>query len=326
MQLRTNKVDYNKKRLLITGAKGMLGQAIKRIVKDFPENCIYEVDLPIDLRNQQQAIWIFNSIKPDYVIHTAAKVGGIKANSDYLGDFYTDNIRININVLDAAKNCGVKKVLSLLSTCIYPDKVNYPLTEEQIHNGAPHISNYAYAYAKRMLDVQSQAYRDQFGCNFITAVPNNLFGKNDNFDLNNSHVIPAIIRKIYEAKINNTDAVMWGDGAPLREFTYVDDLAEILLFLLDEYDEREPINVGNTGECSIKNIAEIIAENLNYKGKLIWDENMPSGQFKKPSSNEKFKKVAAKYGKELEYTNIEKGLETVCKWFVENYPDVRGIK
>ena len=163
-------------------------------------------------------------------------MGGLKANLNNLGSFYYENIIINSNVLEASRKFNVKKVVSLLSTCVYPDKITYPLTEEQIHNGKPHDSNYGYAYAKRMLDVQSQAYRDQYGCNFITAIPNNLFGENDNFDLENSHLIPAIIRKVHEAKMNNSDIILWGDGSPLREFTYSKDLAKIILFLLNNYD------------------------------------------------------------------------------------------
>ena len=155
-----------------------------------------------------------------------------------LADFYTENMKINTNILHGAYTHNVTKVVSLLSTCVYPDKASYPLTEEQIHNGSPHKSNYAYAYAKRMLDIQSQAYHDQYGCNFVTAVPNNLYGEHDNFHLKDSHVIPAMIRKMYEAKETQTDVVLWGDGSPLREFTYSPDLAQILLFVLENYDKK----------------------------------------------------------------------------------------
>ena len=189
---------------------------------------------------------------PDAIIHLAAKVGGVKANMDYLGDFFYENVLINTHVLESAHQHGVSKVVSLLSTCVYPNQVNYPLTPDQVHNGPPHNSNYAYAHAKRMLDVQSRAYRDQYGCNFITAIPNNLFGENDNFDLDNSHVLPAMIRKMYEATLYNRDVVLWGDGTPLREFTYSADLARALLLLVEGYDGRDPINVGNTVEISIK--------------------------------------------------------------------------
>jgi len=265
------------KKILITGGTGMVGRAFEDILPDasFVNSKMY------DLKNQLDVNYLFLHEKPDCVIHLAAKVGGIKANSENLGSFYYDNIMINTNVLEAARKYKVKKVLSFLSTCIYPDKVTYPLDEEQIHLGPPHPSNYAYAYAKRMLDIQSQAYRDQYGCNFITALPNNLFGEHDNFDLENSHLIPAIIRKVYEAKERNKDVVLWGDGTPLREFTYSKDLAKIVLLLMDKYDGREPINIGDTTEYSVKQIAEMIAQIMDYKGNIIWDTSQPSGQHKK---------------------------------------------
>lgn len=315
------------KSVLVTGANGMVGRAVvKELVKYNYYTCI-PVDLPdIDLCKTEDVWHMYKNYRPNYVIHLAAKVGGVKGNMDYLADFYTENIMMNANVLHGAHLYGVEKVVSLLSTCVYPDKVNYPLTEDQIHNGPPHPSNYAYAYAKRMLDVQSQAYRDQFGTNFVTAIPNNLYGNFDNFDLNNSHVIPAMIRKIYEAKMNNTNVELWGDGSPLREFTHVSDLANILLFILDMYNEREPINVGNTEEHSIKEIAEMIAEFLDFDGIINWNTSMPAGQFRKPSSNQKFKGFIADHHLKFNYMPLEKGLKETCEWFVKNYPNVRGVK
>ena len=265
---------------------------------------------------------MFKHLKPTKVIHLAARVGGVKANTEHLGQFYTDNIQINTNVLHCSMVYKVNKVLSLLSTCVYPDKVIYPLTEEQIHNGPPHESNYAYAYAKRMIDIQSRAYRKQYGCNFITAVPNNLFGEHDNFDLNNSHVIPAMIRKMHDAKNNNQDVVLWGDGTPLREFTYSKDLAQILLFLLDSYDEENPINIGNTNEYTIKQIAKLIANKVGFNGKIVWDTTKPNGQYKKPSDNSKL--INLGFDKNS-YTDINIALTNVCNWYRLNYLNIRGI-
>jgi len=305
--------------ILVTGGSGMMGRALKNSIPDatFIESGMY------DLRNQLDANYLFLKEKPDYVIHLAAKVGGVKANSENLGSFYYDNIMINTNVLEAARKYKVKKVLSFLSTCIYPDQVVYPLTEDQIHLGPPHYSNYAYAYAKRMLDIQSQAYRDQYDCNFVTVVPNNLFGEHDNFDLENSHLVPAIIRKIYEAKEKNKDVVLWGDGKALREFTYSKDLAKIVLLLLDKYDEREPINVGNTKEYSVKKVAEIIADIMKFEGNIIWDTNKPKGQHKKPSDNSKLLQLG---WKESDYTPLEDALGNMCDWFIKKYPDLRGVR
>lgn len=306
------------KKILITGGSGMVGNSLQEYL---PE-AYYVSSKECDLRVYDGVKYLFNSIKPDYVIHLAAKVGGVKANSDYLGDFYYDNITMNNNILEVSRQKNVKKVVSLLSTCIYPDKVNYPLTEDQIHNGPPHKSNYAYAYAKRMLDIQSQAYREQHGCNFITAVPNNLFGECDNFHLEESHLIPAIIRKMHEAKQDNKNVVLWGDGKAKREFTYAKDLSKIMLLLLQEYNAKEPINVGNTNEYTIKEVAETIADIMNFKGQITWDESKPKGQHRKPSDNSKLLNLG--WEKE-DYTPFKKALQNTCNWFVENYPNVRGV-
>ncbi len=259
------------------------------------------------------------------IIHLAAKVGGVKANTDEIGEFYRINSIINQKLLHYAYSSKAKKVVSLLSTCVYPDApyVRYPLTEDQLHLGPPHPSNFGYAYAKRMVDVMSRAYRQQYGCNFITAIPNNLYGENDNFDLENSHVIPAIIRKVWEAKLYNKPYVeCWGDGSPLREFTYSEDIAKILVFLLENYDEPEPINIGNTDEYSIRQVTEIICSILEYNGEIRWDTQKPSGQHRKPSSNQKLLDLG--WDKKW-YTSLEKGLTKTCKWVILKYPDIRGV-
>ncbi len=259
------------------------------------------------------------------IIHLAAKVGGVKANTDEIGEFYRINSVINQKLLHTAYQKGATKVVSLLSTCVYPDEpyVTYPLTEDQLHLGPPHQSNFGYAYAKRMVDVMSRAYRQQYGCNFITAIPNNLYGENDNFDLENSHVIPAIIRKVWEAKLNDKPFVeCWGDGTPLREFTYSEDIAKILLFLLENYDEADPINIGNTEEYSIREVVEMICSILEYGGAVRWNTGMPQGQFRKPSSNQKLLDLGWK--KEW-YTSLEKGLTKTCKWVILKYPHIRGV-
>jgi|TARA_R110002020_G_scaffold72542_7_gene186671 GDP-L-fucose synthase len=305
--------------ILVTGGTGMIGHAIKEIMPQakFIGSSMY------DLRNQNDVEFLFYKEKPDYVLHLAAKVGGVEANYKNPGKFYYDNIMINTNVLECSRKHKVKKVLSVLSTCIYPDSTTYPLVEEKIHNGEPHYTNYAYAYAKRMLDIQSRSYRDQYGCNFTTLVPNNLFGECDNFDLSGSHVIPAIIRKVYEAKLNNTNLSLWGDGKSLREFTYSKDLAKIMLLLLEKYDGREPINVGNPKEYSIKDVTSMITKIMDYDGEVVWDTNRESGQYRKPSDNSKLLDLG--WGNK-DYTSLEDSLKNTCNWFSQNYPNVRGIK
>ena len=265
-----------------------------------------------------------NAFAGKNIIHLAAKVGGVKANTDEIADFYMANSVLNQTLLNVCSLGKANKVISLLSTCVYPDApyVTYPLTENQLHLGPPHPSNFGYAYAKRMVDVMSRAYRQQYGCNFVTAIPNNLYGENDNFDLENGHVIPAIIRKVWEAKLNNKPFVeCWGDGSPLREFTYSEDIVKILMFLLENYDDPEPINIGNTEEYSIKQVAEMICSILEYGGEVRWNTQMPSGQHRKPSSNQKLLDLG--WDRKW-YTSLEKGLTKTCKWVMLKYPDVRG--
>jgi len=302
--------------ILVTGGSGMVGTAVKKLLPFAQYPTRQDMDLlnPIDL------------VDVNNVIHLAAKVGGVKANTDFMGEFYYENAQINQNLLAAAHETGVNKVVSLLSTCVYPDApyIEYPLTEEQLHLGPPHHSNFGYAYAKRMVDVMSRAYRQQYGCNFITAIPNNLYGENDNFDLENSHVIPGLMRKIWEAKLKGAPTVeCWGDGSPLREFTYSSDIAAILVFLLENYDSASPINIGNTEEHPIKEVAELLCELLEYKGELKWNIMMPSGQYRKPSSNQKLLELG---WNQKDYTPLKEGLKKTCEWFKINYPNVRGVR
>ncbi len=260
---------------------------------------------------------------PDAIIHLAARVGGVKSNTEFVADFFRDNILMNTNVLDASMRLGVKKVVSLLSTCVYPDEAQYPLTPKQFHDGPPHESNFGYAYAKRMIDVYSRALRQQHGCNFICAVPNNLYGLHDNFDLENGHVIPAIIRKIYDAKLTQKAPVFWGTGENLREFTFASDISRILLFLLENYDEAMPVNIGSIEERSIKSVVDSVCQYMRYTGSVKWDNSKPSGQFRKPSCNDKLLSLGWKKDR---YTNFEKGLKMTCEWYEQNYPNVRGVE
>ena len=308
-------------KVLITGGTGMVGSAFSSLLPDG----IFVGTSDFDLRDVKQVEEMFRLHKPEYVIHLAAKVGGVKANTQYVADFYLDNCLINHNVINSAKNSSVKKVVSLLSTCIYPDAsyIDYPLTENQLHLGPPHQSNFGYAYSKRMIDVMSRAYRKQYGSNFITAVPNNLYGENDNFNLENSHVIPALIRKIWEAKLKNKKYIeCWGDGSPLREFTYSKDIAKILIFLLENYDEETPVNIGNTEEYSIGEIVHMICKILDYEGDILWKTDKPSGQLRKPSSNQKLLNLG---WKKQNYTSLSIGLKKTCDWFKMNYPNIRGM-
>jgi GDP-L-fucose synthase len=260
----------------------------------------------------------------DIWINCAAKVGGVKANTDHVADFYNCNSLISNNVFQGAKKCNVKKLVSILSTCIYPDvaHVSYPLTEDQLHNGPPHDSNFGYAYAKRMVDVQSRAYRQQYNCDYITVIPNNLYGFQDNFDLNSGHVIPSLIRKFYEAKRDGTDVTLWGDGTPLREFTFARDAAKIIWWLAKNYNDLTPVNIGCTEEISIKDLAFLISEKIGFKGNIKFDATKPNGQHRKPSSNKKLRDL----GCNIVYTPLTQGLIETIEFFEKNYSSLRGIK
>lgn len=303
---------------IVTGASGLLGSEILKLSPDSAGLASKDFDL-----TDASQLCLNPGGVYDTVIHCAAKVGGVKANTDNVADFFDDNVRMNMNVLNACKESGLKLV-SILSTCIYPDAeyVKYPLTEDQLHLGPPHHSNFGYAYAKRMMEVQSRAYRQQHGCNFISVIPNNLYGPNDNHDLNNGHVIPSLIRKFYEAKIyKHAHVEIWGSGNPLREFTFARDAAEIILWLAENYDGADPVNIGNPAQISIMSLAHMIAEGIGYEGNVNFDRSKPDGQYQKPSSNEKLRSL----GWAGEYTPLRAGLHETIKSFKERYPNVRGV-
>ena len=303
---------------LITGGTGLLGS---EILLQSPSS-ISLGSKDCDLSESNHAILTLEDDRIDTVIHCAARVGGVKANTDYAADFFDDNVRMNMNVIEACKERGLKLV-SVLSTCIYPDApyVKYPLTEDQIHMGPPHPSNFGYAYAKRMLEVQSRAYRQQFGCNFISVIPNNLYGLNDNYDLNSGHVIPALIRKFHEAMLAEKDEVtVWGTGRPLREFTFARDAAKIILWLAENYDDEEPVNIGNPNCVSIEHLSLMIAEEIGFNGHVRFDTSKPDGQHEKPSSNGKLRSL----GWKEEYTPLRDGLRQTINYFRSRYPSIRG--
>jgi GDP-L-fucose synthase len=297
--------------LLVTGGRGLVGSAIEADLK--PTHAELEL---MDLVAVEAYLKANNVTK---IIHCAAKVGGIKANMDQLGEFFYANTILNTNVLEAARRTGVEKVVSFMSTCVFPDDATYPLTADQVHNGEPHPSNYAYAYAKRMLDVQSRAYRDQYGCNFVTVIPCNIYGPHDNFDLENSHVIPALIRKCEDAMKNNTDFVIWGSGKPWREFMYSGDVAEIATWVLNNYDSPVPFIMSPDEEVQIATIAQVIASIMGFEGSIVYDDTFPDGQLKKPSDNS----VLKEYMPSFTFTTIQDGLSKAIDWYRYNKKVIR---
>lgn len=300
-----------KNNILITGGTGLIGSAFKQGIKVGSKD--------YDLRSNDETNLMFSDHNPDIVIHTAAKVGGIGANMQNPANFYYDNIMMNTNVIHTAYERSVKKLVCFLSTCVFPDQIDYPLTEDKIHIGPPHTSNAAYAYAKRMADVQINAYNKQFGTNYFSVIPCNVYGINDNFSLTNGHVIPMLIHKCWIAKQTNTPFEVWGNGSALREFIFSEDVADIILKLIDRYEGIEPIILSNPKEYSIKQVVDLIIKYMEFNGEVKWLTDKPNGQYRKPSSNKKLIDAIGEYN----FTTLEIGLKKTIDWFILNHKTIR---
>lgn len=299
-------------KILVTGGNGLVGSEFIGDQYFKPSSKQY------DLINKDQTYRLM--LKGfDGIIHCAAKVGGVGANMNYKGEFFYNNIMMNTNVIEGARLSGVKNLVAFLSTCVFPDKVDYPLTEKKIHLGEPHFSNNAYAYAKRMTDVQIRAYNEQYGLNYKSVIPTNIYGPNDNYDLNNGHVLPALIHKCYLARENKTPLTIWGSGKPLREFIFSKDVAKLAEWVLYNYNENEPIILSTSEEISIKEVVNVITELMNFKGDVIFDSSKPDGQFRKPSDNSKIKN----YLPNFKFTPFYDGLKETIEFFENNYSIVR---
>ncbi len=266
-------------KIYVAGHRGMVGSAIVRLLEQRGyKNLLIKSSSELDLRNQQAVNDFFAKEKPEYVFLAAAKVGGILANNTYRAEFIYDNLMIQSNIIEAAYRSDVKKLLFLGSSCIYPKLAPQPLKEEYLLSGYLEPTNQSYAIAKIAGIEMCDAYRAQYGCNFISAMPTNLYGPNDNYDLNSSHVVPALLRKIMTAKEQNLDSVtIWGSGTPRREFLHVDDMADACLFLMDNYNEPGQVNIGCGEDLSILELAQLIAEIVGFTGKIITDSSKPDG-------------------------------------------------
>ena len=300
-------------KILVTGGYGLVGSEFIK------PNFIPLSSIDVDLRIREDVDNIFKTIKFDSVIHCAGKVGGLGGNMNNKGQFFYDNIMINTNVIESARIHGIKNLVTFLSTCIFPDNVEYPLTESKIHLGPPHFSNDAYAYAKRMADIQIRSYREQYGVNYKSVIPTNIYGPKDNYDIENGHVIPSLIHKCYLARENKTDFSIWGSGTPLREFIFSRDVSKLTEWVLNNYEENEPIILSTSEEISIKDIVGIIVELMNFKGDIIFDSSKPDGQFRKPSDNSKIKN----YLPNFKFTPFYEGLKETIDWFEGNYNVIR---
>jgi len=266
-------------KIYIAGHRGMVGSAIHRLLLEKGyENIITRTSSDLDLRNQFQVNSFFHQEKPEFVFLAAAKVGGIHANNTYRAEFLYDNLMIAANVIHAAYKNNVEKLMFLGSSCIYPKMAPQPLREDYLLTGSLEQTNEPYAISKITGIKLCESYRDQYGCNFISVMPTNLYGIGDNYDLKNSHVLPALIRKFHEAKIGGQSVVeVWGTGTPKREFLYADDLAEACYFLMENYNERELVNIGAGEDISIKELVEMIKEIVGFTGSVEWNTEMPDG-------------------------------------------------
>ena len=303
-------------KIYVAGHRGLVGSAIVRNLQDKGyTNIICRTHKELDLTNQEAVRNFFETERPDYVFLAAAKVGGINANNTYPADFIYDNLMIQNNVIKAAHDFEVKKLLFLGSTCIYPKMAPQPIKEEYLLTGALEETNEAYAVAKIAGLEMCKFFKIQYGDNFISCMPTNLYGPNDNFDLKNSHVLPALIRKFHEAKINNSDVVeVWGTGTPLREFLYVDDMADACVFLMENYDGEGHVNIGTGEEVSIKELAETVKEVVGFDGELVFNTDMPDGTPRKLTTVDKLHGLGWKHK-----VSLNEGIKLAYTWFLENY-------
>lgn len=299
-----------KSKIYIAGHRGMVGSAIvRKLEKEGYTNLLLKTSKELDLRNQKEVVDFFAVKKPDYVFLAAAKVGGIVANNTYRADFIYENLIIECNVIKSAFDSKVKKLLFLGSSCIYPKLAPQPIKEEYLLTGLLEQTNEPYALAKIAGLKMCEAFRMQYGCDFISAMPTNLYGPNDNYDLKNSHVLPALVRKFFDAHQNNNPSVeIWGTGSPMREFLHVDDLADACFFLMQNYSDNQTVNVGTGVDISIKDLALLIKDTIGFTGELKFDTTKPDGTPRKLLSVDKLHSLGWEHK-----ISLAQGIKQVCE-------------
>ncbi len=303
-------------KIYVAGHLGMVGSAIVRELHNKGyHNIVTKTSEELDLRNQDAVRSFYETEKPQYVFIAAARVGGIHANNTYRAEFLYDNLMIQNNLIHFAYDSGVKKLLFLGSSCIYPKLAEQPLKEDYLLSGYLESTNEPYAIAKITGIKMCEAYRDQHGCNFISAMPTNLYGPNDNYHPENSHVLPALIRKFHEAKASSKEQVeIWGDGTPMREFLYADDLANALVYLMENYNEKQFVNVGFGSDVTIKELAETVAKVVGFNGRMKYDSSKPNGTPRKLLDSSRLFSTGWK-----PKTNLEEGIRLAYRDFLNRY-------
>jgi len=310
-----NKTD----KIYVAGHDGLVGSAIVRnLRKKGYDNLVFRLYRELDLTNQQATMDFMMAEKPDVVILAAAKVGGINANNTRPAEFCYDNLQIQCNVIHASHLCKVRKLLFLGSTCIYPKMADQPIVEEALLTGPLEETNEAYAIAKIAGLKMCQYYKRQYGDDFISCMPTNLYGPHDNYDLQGSHVLPAMIRKFHEAKIKGESVELWGSGTPLREFLYVDDMADACVFLLENYDGEEHVNIGTGKEITIRELAETVRDVVGFEGEVVWNAAMPDGTPRKLTNVTKLHNLGWSHK-----VDLAEGVKLAYDWFRENIAEAR---
>jgi GDP-L-fucose synthase len=311
-------MDKNAK-IFVAGHRGLVGSAlVRQLRKQGYKNIIKKTRQQLDLLDEKKVNKFFEKYKPDYVFLAAAKVGGIMANKTQKAEFIYENLKVQMNVIHAAYKNGVKKLLFLGSSCIYPKLAKQPINESEFMNGYLEETNDAYAAAKIAGIYMCKSYNEQYGTNYISVMPTNLYGINDNFNLQSSHVFPALIRRFYEAKRDNKpEIVLWGSGSPMREFLFVDDLADACIHLMNTFDGSEIVNIGTGEDVTIKDLAELMAKEIGYTGKIVWDTSKPDGTPRKLMDVSKLAGLGWKYK-----TPLRKGLRKTIDWFIKHYDEV----
>ena len=309
-------------KIYIAGHRGMVGSAIWRALeKKGYTNLLGKTSAELDLRNQQAVKDFYATENPDAVIDTAARVGGILANNDFPYQFLMENMQIQNNLIDTALKSGIEKFIFLGSSCIYPKMAPQPLKEDYLLTNSLEPTNEWYAIAKITGVKACQAIRKQFNKDYVSLMPTNLYGYFDNFDLQTSHVLPAMLRKFHEAKNNNSDVILWGSGTPMREFLFVDDMAEAVVYALENKLPEYLYNVGTGKDITIKELAEIIQKVTGHQGEIIWDSKKPDGTPRKLIDVSKMKDLGWSYS-----TELEDGIEKTYAWFLENIEDIKEVK
>lgn len=300
-------------RILVTGGSGLVGHGIQTIAPDWSQyEFVFISSKDYNLLNMSETVAMFEKYKPQYVIHLAGFVGGLYRNMNHKVEMLEKNLLINFNVIKCAHDFKVTKLIACLSTCIFPDKVSYPIDETMLHEGPPHFSNDAYAYAKRMIEIHCRAYRENFGDRFMCITPTNIYGPHDNFDLVNGHVLPSLIHKCYLAKQKNEDFIVCGSGKPLRQFIFSQDLARLIMIILENHDEDNIIlSVPESDEKSIEYVAREIATNFDYADSIRFDTTLSDGQYKKTVSISKLLNLVG----DFQFTSLENGIKQTIEWF-----------